>query len=37
MEIKPVAYFRSPLQEKFGVPRQAGLAGSLQGTVVLEP
>ena len=37
MEIKPVAYFRSPLQEKFGTPRQAGLAGSLRGTVVLEP
>ena len=37
MEIKPVAVFRSPLPEKFGVPRQAGLAESLRGTVVLEP
>lgn len=37
MEIKPIAFFRSPLPEKFGLPRQAGLAGSLQGTVVLEP
>ena len=37
MEIKPVAYFRAPLAEKFGLPRQAGLAESLRGTVVLEP
>ena len=37
MEIKPVATFRSPLPEKFGLPRQAGLAASLRGTVVLEP
>ncbi|MBP5625471.1 MAG: tRNA (N6-threonylcarbamoyladenosine(37)-N6)-methyltransferase TrmO [Bacteroidales bacterium] len=37
MEIKPVAYFRAPLPEKFGLPRQAGLAESLRGTVVLAP
>ena len=37
MEIKPVATFRAPLPEKFGLPRQAGLAGSLRGTVVLAP
>ena len=37
MEIQPVAIFRSPLTEKFGVPRQAGLAESLRGTVELEP
>ena len=37
MEIKPVAFFRSPLTEKFGLPRQAGVAASLRGTVVLEP
>ncbi len=37
MEIKPVAVFRAPLPEKFGLPRQAGLAESLQGTIVLEP
>lgn len=36
MEIKPVATFHSPLTEKFGLPRQAGLAESLQGTIVLE-
>ncbi|MCQ2182462.1 MAG: tRNA (N6-threonylcarbamoyladenosine(37)-N6)-methyltransferase TrmO [Bacteroidales bacterium] len=37
MEIKPIAVFRSPLKEKFGIPRQAGLAPSLMGEVVLEP
>ena len=37
MELKTVAVFRAPLPEKFGVPRQSGLAGSLRGTVVLEP
>lgn len=37
MLIEPVAYFRSPLPEKFGLPRQAGVAASLRGTVVLEP
>jgi len=37
MEIEPVAYFRSPLKEKFGIPRQSGLAPSLQGKIVLEP
>lgn len=37
MEIKPVAFFRAPLTGKFGLPRQAGLAESLRGTVVLEP
>ena len=37
MTIKPIAFFHSPLPEKFGLPRQAGLAESLRGTVVLEP
>ena len=36
-EINPIAYFRSPLKEKFGIPRQAGLAPDLPGTVALEP
>lgn len=35
MEIKPVAYFYSPLPEKFGTPRQAGLAPSVPGEVRL--
>ena len=37
MDIKPIAIFHCPLPEKFGLPRQAGLAASLRGTVVLEP
>ena len=37
MTIEPIAVFRSPLPEKFGLPRQAGLAESLRGTIVLEP
>lgn len=37
MLIEPVAFFRSPLTSKFGIPRQGGLAHSLRGTIVLEP
>jgi tRNA-Thr(GGU) m(6)t(6)A37 methyltransferase TsaA len=33
MSIEPVAYFRSPLKEKFGIPRQSGLAPDLRGEV----
>ena len=36
MELKPIAFFRAPVTEKFGLPRQAGLAESLHGTVVFE-
>ncbi len=36
MEIRPVAYFRSPVEGKFGLPRQAGVASSLPGRIVLE-
>lgn len=34
--MKPVAVFRSPLPEKFGIPRQAGVVPQLKGTVVLQ-
>ena len=37
MEIRPVAYFRSPLKTKFGIPKQSGLAHSLKGSIVFEP
>ena len=37
MELVPIAYIHSEFPEKFGVPRQSGLAGSLCGTIVLEP
>jgi len=33
MEIEPVAYFKSPVSGKFGIPRQAGLVPELRGTV----
>lgn len=37
MNIEPVAYFRSPLKEKFGIPRQSGLAPDLPGQVRFVP
>lgn len=37
MNIKPIAYFRSPFPGKFGVPRQAGLAPAVKGRIVFEP
>lgn len=37
MTITPIAYFRSPMTSKFGVPRQSGLADDLPGMIVLEP
>lgn len=37
MEIKPIARIHTDFSEKFGVPRQAGLAPSLTGKIVFEP
>ena len=37
MEILPIAYFRSPLKSKFGIPRQSGLADSLTGSIDFAP
>lgn len=37
MTIEPVAFFHSPLKEKFGIPRQAGLAPDLPGEVRFVP
>lgn len=37
MEITPIAYFRSPIDGKFGIPRQAGLAPELRGEILIEP
>lgn len=37
MQIQPIAYIRTEFPEKFGVPRQSGLAGSLRGTIVFTP
>jgi tRNA-Thr(GGU) m(6)t(6)A37 methyltransferase TsaA len=36
MEINPIAYIHTAFPEKFGVPRQSGLAGNLQGTIIFE-
>lgn len=35
--INPIAYFRSPLPQKFGLPRQSGLVEELEGRIVFEP
>ncbi len=37
MEIIPIAYIHTEFPEKFGVPRQSGLAKSLRGRIVFEP
>ncbi len=37
MIIAPIAYIRTEFSEKFGIPRQSGLAGSLRGRIVFEP
>ena len=37
MKLSPIAYIHTEFSEKFGVPRQSGLACSLCGTVVFEP
>lgn len=36
MEIRPIAHIHTDFPEKFGVPRQSGLAGSLKGRIVFE-
>jgi len=37
MNIEPIAFFRSPLTSKFGIPRQSGLAPALPGRIVFTP
>lgn len=37
MEILPIAIIRTDFPEKFGIPRQSGLAASLQARIVFEP
>lgn len=37
MEIKPIAHIDTDFPEKFGIPRQSGLAKSLRGRIVFEP
>lgn len=35
--MKTIAYIRTDFPEKFGIPRQSGLAESLKGTIIFEP
>ena len=37
MEIQPVAHIHTSFPEKFGIPRQSGLAAALRGKVVFTP
>lgn len=37
MEITPIAHIRTEFPEKFGIPRQSGLASDLHGKIVFEP
>lgn len=37
MELHPIAYSHSPFTSKFGIPKQSGLAPSLEGTIVFTP
>ena len=37
MTIEPIACYRGPLPDKFGIPRQAGLVPELRGRIVFEP
>ena len=36
MEIRPIAHIRTEFPEKFGIPRQSGLAEHLLGKIVFE-
>lgn len=37
MEIEPIAHIRTEFPQKFGIPRQSGLAKGLLGRIVFEP
>lgn len=37
LTVRPIAYFRSPLKTKFGIPKQSGLAQNLKGEIVFTP
>ncbi len=37
MEIKPIARIHTEFPEKFGIPRQSGLAKALRGRIIFEP
>lgn len=35
--MKPIAHVHSPFGEKFGIPRQSGLAGKVRAQIIFEP
>lgn len=37
MEITPIAHIHTDFPEKFGIPRQSGLASGLRGKIIFEP
>lgn len=37
MHIEPIAYYHSPFNQKFGIPKQSGLANKLKGTIEFTP
>ncbi|MGM9714135.1 MAG: tRNA (N6-threonylcarbamoyladenosine(37)-N6)-methyltransferase TrmO [Prevotella sp.] len=37
VEIRPVAWFRSPFTSKFGIPRQSGIAAEVEGEIIFCP
>lgn len=37
MELKEIAVIHTDFPEKFGIPRQSGLVGGLQGTIIFSP
>lgn len=37
MIIEPIAYFHSPFDSKFGIPKQSGIIENLKGYIVFEP
>ena len=37
MDINPIAYIRTEFPEKFGIPRQSGLADNLRARIIFEP
>ncbi len=37
MEIKPIAYIKTDFKEKFGIPRQSGIADKLTSKIIFKP
>ena len=37
MEIRPIAHIHNDYKEKFGIPRQSGMAENIVSRIVFEP